>query len=79
MRAVLSEADIDKHITKSVGEIDKQVEEVLLCGSGYTLERILEISIEAYTYRRATGGLFQVTPKRLANTTSLSIQTTKIL
>ncbi|GES88881.1 hypothetical protein GLOIN_2v1481003 [Rhizophagus clarus] len=49
MRPILLEEDIDEYITLTVGEIDKQVEEALLKGSGYTLERIEEISIEAYT------------------------------
>ncbi|GBB92879.1 hypothetical protein RclHR1_20710003 [Rhizophagus clarus] len=47
---------------------DKQVEEALLKGSGYTLERIEEISIEAYNLRRGTGGSFIPTPKKLTNT-----------
>ncbi|PKY27782.1 hypothetical protein RhiirB3_390547, partial [Rhizophagus irregularis] len=62
--------DIDEHITLTVREIDKQVEEALLKGSGYTLERIEEISIEAYTLRRGTGGSYKPTPKKLANTKS---------
>ena len=68
MRSILSEGEIDEHITRTVGEIDKKVKEALLRGSGYTLERIEEISIEAYTLRRGTGGSFQPTPKKLANT-----------
>jgi hypothetical protein len=67
MRPILSEGEIDDHITQSVGEIDKQVEETLKKGSGGILERILEISIEAYPYRRATGGSHILTPKKLAN------------
>ncbi|RIA80758.1 hypothetical protein C1645_838116 [Glomus cerebriforme] len=70
MRPILLEEDIDEHITLTVGEIDKQVEEALLKGSGYTLERIEEISIEAYTLRRGTAGSHKLTPKRLANTKS---------
>ncbi|GES88726.1 hypothetical protein GLOIN_2v1481003 [Rhizophagus clarus] len=46
MRPILSEGDIDEHITRSVGELDAQVEEVLLRGSGYTLLGILTIYIE---------------------------------
>ena len=68
MRPILLEGDIDEHITLTVGEIDKQVEEALLKGSGYTLEQIEEISIEAYTLNRGTGGSFIPTPKKLANT-----------
>ena len=55
------------HITQSVGKIDKQVEDTLKKGSGGILERILEISIEAYTYRWAIGGSYIPTPKKLAN------------
>ncbi|PKK56532.1 hypothetical protein RhiirC2_721805 [Rhizophagus irregularis] len=68
MRPILLEGDIDEHITLTVGEIDKKVEDALLKGSGYTLERIEEISIEVYTYRRATGGSYISIPKKLANT-----------
>jgi len=68
MRPILLEGDIDEHITLTVGEIDNQVEEALLRGSGYTLERILTIFIEVYTYRRALGGSHIETPKKLANT-----------
>ncbi|GET03832.1 hypothetical protein GLOIN_2v1481003 [Rhizophagus clarus] len=46
MRTILSEGDIDEHITRSVGELDAQVEEALLRGSGYTLIGILTIYIE---------------------------------
>ncbi|RGB22172.1 hypothetical protein C1646_776508 [Rhizophagus diaphanus] len=56
MRAILSEGDINEHITKSVGEIDNHIEKTLQSGSGHILKRVLEISIEVYTYRRATGG-----------------------
>ncbi|PKB96142.1 hypothetical protein RhiirA5_435370, partial [Rhizophagus irregularis] len=47
---------------------DKQVEEALLRGSGYTLDRIEEISIETYKLQRGAGGSFKPTPKKLANT-----------
>jgi hypothetical protein len=67
MRAILSEGDIDEHITRSTGKIDKQVEDTLQSGSGYVLEQILEISIEVYTLRRGTGGSFKPTPKGLTN------------
>ena len=40
MCPILSEREIDGHITQSVGEIDKQVEEQLKKGSESTLERI---------------------------------------
>src|SRR3989337_4508297 len=68
MRAILSEGDIDEHITKSAGKIDNHIEKTLKKGSGYVLEQILEISIEAYPYRRALGGSYNPTPKKLANT-----------
>jgi hypothetical protein len=48
MRYLLLTNDIDKHITKSAGEIDNQIEKTLKKGSGYILERILEITIEVY-------------------------------
>ncbi|GES95656.1 hypothetical protein GLOIN_2v1480811 [Rhizophagus clarus] len=70
MRAILSEGDIDEHITKSAGKIDNHIEKTLKKGSGYVLEQNLEISIEAYTLRRGTGGSFIPTPKKLANTKS---------
>jgi hypothetical protein len=38
MHPILLEGDIDEHITRSVGEIDKKVEEALLKGSGAILE-----------------------------------------
>jgi len=38
MRPILSEGEIDGHITQSVGEIDKQVEDTLKKGSGGILE-----------------------------------------
>ena len=50
MRPILSEEEIDEHITKSAGEIDNYVENTLNSESDYCLERILEISIEAYPY-----------------------------
>ena len=68
MRPIISEEEIDEHITNSAGEIDKHVENTLNSGSEFCLERILEISIEAYSYCRATGGSFKPTPKKLANT-----------
>ncbi|CAJ0639815.1 1510_t:CDS:1, partial [Entrophospora sp. SA101] len=68
MRAILSEQDIDEHITLSAGEIDVKIEEFLKSGSGWTLIRIEMIYIEVYAYRRAVGGSFKPTPKNLANT-----------
>ena len=68
MRYLLLTNDIDEHITKSAGEIDNQIEETLKKGSGCVLEQILEITIEVYTLKRATGGSYIHTPKKLANT-----------
>ncbi|PKK57805.1 hypothetical protein RhiirC2_720983 [Rhizophagus irregularis] len=70
MRPILLKEGIDEHITQTVGEIDKKVEEALLSGSGYMLVRILEISIEAYTLCQGTGGSHISTPKKLANNKS---------
>ncbi|GBB86911.1 hypothetical protein RclHR1_13360008 [Rhizophagus clarus] len=70
MRAILLEEDIEEHITKTIGEIDVQIEGTLKKGSRYILKRILEISIETYTLRRALGGSYIPTPKKLANTKS---------
>ncbi|GBB90327.1 hypothetical protein RclHR1_17240002 [Rhizophagus clarus] len=67
MRAILSEGDIEEHITRTIGEIDVQIEKTLKKGSGYILERILEISIETYTLHRALGGSYNPTPPKLAN------------
>ncbi|GES95460.1 hypothetical protein GLOIN_2v1480811 [Rhizophagus clarus] len=68
MRPILIEGDIDEHITQTIGKIDNHIEKTLKKGSGYVLERILEITIEAYTLRRAIGGSYKPTPKKLANT-----------
>jgi hypothetical protein len=68
MRAILSENDIDEHITLSTGEIDAKIEAFLDNGSGWTLIRIEIIYIEVYTFRRATGGSYKPTPEKLANT-----------
>src|SRR6185312_12974639 len=67
MRAILSENDIDEHITLSGGEIDAKIEKFLKKGSGWTLIRIEMMFIEVYAYRRATGGSYKPTPKNLAN------------
>src|SRR6202008_231880 len=68
MRALLSENYIDEHLTSSSGEIDKKIEEYLENGSGWILVRIDMVYIEAYTFKRATGGSYEPTPKKLANT-----------
>ena len=38
LRLILSEGEIDGHITQTIGKIDKQIEEMLKKGSGYVLE-----------------------------------------
>ncbi|GBB99069.1 hypothetical protein RclHR1_03400021 [Rhizophagus clarus] len=68
MRALLSENYIDEHLTSSGGEIDKKIEEYLENGSNWILVRIDIVSIEVYIYSRATGGSYEPTPKKLANT-----------
>ncbi|GES97919.1 hypothetical protein GLOIN_2v1481003 [Rhizophagus clarus] len=70
MRPIFLEGDIEEHITKTIGEIDVQIEETLKKESGYILKRILEISIETYILCRALGGSYIPTPKKLANTKS---------
>src|SRR5271169_1065665 len=68
MRAILSENNIDEHITLTAGEIDTKIEEFLCNGSGWTLIRIEMIYINVYTFRRAVGGSYKPTTKNLANT-----------
>ena len=68
MWAILSENDIDEHITLSAGEIDAKIESFLSNGSGWKLIRIEIIYINVYAYRRDTGGLYKPTSKRLTNT-----------
>jgi hypothetical protein len=67
MHLILSEKEINGHIIKFVGKIDKQVEEQLKKGFGGILEQILEISIEAYSLRQTTEGSYILIPKKLAN------------
>ncbi|GBB89991.1 hypothetical protein RclHR1_16860003 [Rhizophagus clarus] len=67
MRPILLKEDIEEHITKTIGEIDVQIEETLKKGSGYILKLILEIYIETYTLRRALVGSYNPTPPKLAN------------
>src|SRR5688500_6346773 len=71
MRPILLENDITEHITSSGSEIDKKIDEYLHNGSNWQLIRIDKVFIEAYTFRRATGGSFIPTPKKLANTKSI--------
>ena len=68
MRSLLSENDIDDHISQSASEIDKDIEEMLKRGSNWRLVRIEKLYIEAYTYRRTIGGSYISISKKLANT-----------
>ena len=68
MRSLLSENDIDDHISQSASEIDKDIEEMLKRGSNWRLVRIEKLYIETYTLRRTISGLYISTPKKLANT-----------
>ena len=65
---LLSENDIDEYITNSAREIDEKIEKYLKEESGKILLRLEMVIIESYTLRRATGGSYIPTPKRLANT-----------
>ncbi|GBB97709.1 hypothetical protein RclHR1_30460001 [Rhizophagus clarus] len=58
MRAIFLEEDIEEYITRTIGEIDVQIEKTLKKGSDYILEQILEISIEAYPLHRALRGFY---------------------
>jgi hypothetical protein len=51
MHVVLSEYDIDEHITLSAGEIDNHIEGYLKEGSGKILLHLEIIFIKAYTYQ----------------------------
>src|SRR5437667_7098838 len=53
---LLSENDIDDHITNSTGEIDEKIEKYLKEESGKILLQLEMVLIESYTLRRATGG-----------------------
>ena len=66
MRAILSENDINEHITLSAGKIDEKIESFLSNGSGWKLIRIEMIYIDVYAYRRGTGGSYKPISKRLA-------------
>src|SRR5260363_95516 len=48
MRPLLTENDIDEHISQSASEIDKKIEEMLNGKSGMQLIRIEKLCIEAY-------------------------------
>ena len=68
MHILLSENDIDQHLTQSVGEIDEKIERYLKEESSKILLRLEMIFIETYTYRRSNGGSYISTPKKLSNT-----------
>ena len=60
---LLSENDIDEHITNSAGEIDEKIKKYLKEESGKILLQLEMVLIESYTYHRATGGFYEPTPK----------------
>ena len=67
MGVLLSTNDIDEHISNSSAKIDEEIESELSRGSGQILIRIEMVIIESYTYRRAEGGSYLPTPKKLSN------------
>src|SRR5215216_1821153 len=67
-REILSEQYIDEHITQSDVEINQKIKSYLKEESGKILLRLEMILIESYTLRRALGGYYIPTPKKLANT-----------
>ena len=73
MHVLLSENDIDQHLTQSVGEIDEKIESYLKEESGKILLRLEMIFIESYIYHRANRGSYIPTPKKLANTKCTTI------
>src|SRR5215216_3900185 len=66
-REILSEQYIDEYITQSGVEIDQKIESYLKEESGKILLRLEMILIESYTLRRALGGSYILTLKKLAN------------
>ena len=68
MCVILTEEDINKHINLTISEIDNAIDSFIQEGLGMNLVRIEMLTIEAYTYRRTTGGSYILTPKKLANT-----------
>ena len=68
MHVLLSENNIDQHLTQSVREIDEKIESYLKEESGKILLRLEIIFIESYIYCRANRGFYIPTPKKLANT-----------
>ncbi|CAG8468425.1 2010_t:CDS:10 [Cetraspora pellucida] len=68
MCVILTEKDINEHINLSISKIDNAIDTFMQKGSGMNLIRIEMLTIEAYIYQRAFGGLYISTPKKLANT-----------
>ncbi|CAG8475523.1 11073_t:CDS:2, partial [Scutellospora calospora] len=68
MRIILTEEDINEHINLSISEIDNAIDSFMQEGSEMNLVRIEMLTIEAYTFRRTTGGSYISTSKKLANT-----------
>jgi hypothetical protein len=67
MRVLLSKNDIADHITKSVRDIERKIDNFLQKVSGWHLTKIDIISIEIYTYHHAEGGSYIPTSKALTN------------
>ena len=67
MRILLLKNDIDGHITKSAVDITDKICKFMKGGSNWKIVSIDELTIESYTYRRAEGGSYILTPKALAN------------
>ncbi|GET58831.1 hypothetical protein GLOIN_2v1820840 [Rhizophagus irregularis DAOM 181602=DAOM 197198] len=67
MRVLLLKNDIDDHLTKSAVDITDKIVKFMKGGSGWKIVSIDILTIETYTYRRAKGGSYILTPKALAN------------
>ncbi|CAG8766357.1 6487_t:CDS:2, partial [Rhizophagus irregularis] len=67
MRVLLLKNDIDDHLTKSAVDITDKIVKFMKGGSGWKIVSIDILTIETYTYRRAEGGSYILTPKALAN------------
>ncbi|UZO15801.1 uncharacterized protein OCT59_007216 [Rhizophagus irregularis] len=67
MRVFLLKNDIDDHLTKSAVDITDKIVKFMKGGSGWKIVSIDILTIETYTYCRAEGGSYILTPKALAN------------
>ncbi|GBC14092.2 hypothetical protein GLOIN_2v1820840 [Rhizophagus irregularis DAOM 181602=DAOM 197198] len=67
IRVLLLKNDIDDHLTKSAVDITDKIVKFMKGGSGWKIVSIDILTIETYTYRRAEGGSYILTPKALAN------------